>query len=83
MGNAYCRFDDTPQEVQVDDSAAAYVAREPSPLLVNLLGRFNPRAAQTFEDVMRDGPIRDPRFGISSPARNQQRKHMRTYFRGK
>lgn len=67
---------------QQEDTAANYRSKPLSNLQSRLIGRLHPQPVQTFEEVMREGPIRDPRIGIDSPARNKQRKHERTYYRG-
>lgn len=68
---------------QHDDPAAAHSAKPLSNLQSFLLGRLSPQPVQSFEEVMRDGPLRDARFGINSQARNAQRKHESLYFRGR
>lgn len=83
MGDPYCRFADEPAAVEAltHDNAEAFASKPLSNLHGFLMKRLNPQPTQTFEEVMRDGPMRDPRFGINSSERNAQRKHERTYFR--
>jgi hypothetical protein len=83
MGNSYCRFAGEPAAVEAltPDNAATFASKPLSNLHGFLMKRLNPQPTQTLEEVMRDGPIRDPRFGINSSERNAQRKHEHTYFR--